>query len=356
MSEVGGIRREAVCEFFRTRVPGAEGPLEFEQISGGRSNITYRVSAGASGGRRDWVLRRPPLGHVLPTAHDMAREYRVLSALADTPVPTPRTIALCEDPAVNGAPFYVMEYTPGVILGDAYPETYVRDPADCRRISLELIETLVALHEVDFAAVGLEGFGRPEGYLERQLSRWARQWEGNATGPLREIDELGRRLRAALPRQSAATIVHGDYRLGNLALDPERPGKVLAVFDWEMATLGDPLADLGYTLIYWVEAGDLAPDRRAPELGGVTARPGFLTRDELIGAYARASGRDVESIDFYQVLALYKLAVISEGIYRRFQLGKTLGEGFEGMARTTQKLAQRALEIADRAADAHLRG
>ena len=346
-----GIHSANAARFFREHVPGGDCELHFTLIGGGRSNLTYLVR----GGGHHWVLRRPPLGHVLPTAHDMAREYRVLSALRGTGVPAPQPIALCEDPAVNEMPFYVMEYCPGVVLADSVPNGYAEGVADRRRISLALVDTLVQLHAVDYRAVGLEGFGRPEGYLERQIRRWSQQWERSQTAPLPEIDELIRRLRGALPESPPPSIVHGDYRLGNMALDPADPGRVVAVFDWEMATLGDPLADLGYTLIYWSEAGD------PPQAGAVgtastfTAGPGFLTRAEIAASYAARSGRSIEAIEFYQVLALYKLAVISEGIYARYLQGKTLGEGFAGTTRAAVGLAQRALAIAESSADPQLR-
>lgn len=345
-----GIRRAAVERFFAERVPGGEGPLRFSLISGGRSNLTYLVEGAA--GRR-WVLRRPPLGHVLPTAHDMAREYRVLAALADTDVPVARPLALCEDASVNDAPFYVMEHAAGIVLADRLPEGYATAAADRRRIGAAMIDVLVRLHAVDYEKVGLGDFGRPEGYLERQVRRWAQQWERSKTGPLPEIEALQHRLAAALPVSPPPTIVHGDYRLGNLALDPADPGRIVAVYDWEMATLGDPLADLGYTLIYWTEPGDVTDGRYLPS---VTSAPGFATRAELVERYARRSGRDVAHVDFYQVLALYKLAIISEGIYARWKMGKTLGEGFESLGRAAGPLAERALAIAERSADAKLRG
>ena len=343
-----GIDPDGVARFFAARVPGGDGPLEYELIGDGRSNLTYRVHG--SGGQ--WVLRRPPLGHVLPTAHDMAREYRVLTALRDTDVPVPRTIALCEDESVTGTPFYVMQHCTGIVLAGALPPGFAETAAERHRIGDALVATLVRLHAVDFRAVGLEGFGRPEGYLERQVRRWAQQWERSKTRELPEIDELIRRLRAALPKSPAPTIVHGDYRLGNVALDANDPGRIVAIFDWEMSTLGDPLADLGYTLIYWGEPGD--PDDRAGRTG-LTAVPGFHTRAELVEAYARGSGRDVAAVDFYQVLALYKLAVISEGIYKRFEMGKTVGEGFEGYRRASPDLARRALAIADASSEPALR-
>ena len=348
MDEIPGLDTERVSRFLRDHPTFARGPFAFELISGGRSNLTYRVRCGD----RSFALRRPPLGHVIATAHDMAREYCVLWALADTAVPVPRPLALCEDEAVNGAPFYVMEFCEGVVLQDRVPEGFLATAEDGRRVSRALIDTLVALHAIDYRAVGLEGFGRPEGYLERQVRRWARQWEANRTAPLPEIEALLARLAAALPDRPAPTIVHGDYRLGNIALAAGDPGRVVAIFDWEMSTLGDPLADLGYTLIYWTQAGEGSE----VEATAVTAGPGFYTRDELVAAYAKASGRDVSAIDFYQVLALTKLAVISEGIYKRFTLGKTVGEGFAGMRRATATLAQRALRIADAADDRRLRG
>jgi aminoglycoside phosphotransferase (APT) family kinase protein len=350
MDETRGVRYAAVLEFFRAHVPDAAdvAALEFELIGDGRSNITYRVSAG----ERSWVLRRPPLGHVLPTAHDMAREFRVIAALADTPVPVPRALALCEDTSVNDAPFYVMEYTPGVIAGGTgLPEGFADTPAKRRAMSLTLVDTLVALHAIDPESVGLATFGRPDGYVERQVRRWSQQWERSSTGPLPEIDELIRRLRAALPESPAPAIVHGDYRLGNIALDPSDASRVVAVFDWEMATLGDPLADLGYTLIYWADPGE-----KVEALRGIESGPGMLTRAEIVTEYAKRSGRDVSAVDFYQVLALYKLAIISEGIYARFVAGQTLGDKFKGTVRHTGLLARQALAIADASADAKLRG
>ncbi|MDJ0787208.1 MAG: phosphotransferase family protein [Myxococcota bacterium] len=344
MSEVPpGIDVQAVERFFASEVPGGEGPLEFSLIAGGRSNLTYRVRARGRG-ERDFVLRRPPLGHVIETAHDMAREYRVITALADSRVPVPRTWALCEDPSINGAPFYVMDYQPGVVLEGELPEGFAEAPSDRWRIGTALVETLAALHEVDPAAVGLSDFGRPEGYLARQVARWGKQWERNRVEEAPIVEALLERLERALPEESGATLVHGDYRLGNVALDPDDPGRLVAVYDWEMATLGDPLADLGYCLIYWVEPGDARSHFSAY---GVTALEGFPSRAELVAEYARLSGRDISDVDFYRVLALTKLAVISEGIYARFRKGKTVGEGFDGMKRATVGLAEAALAIAE---------
>ena len=340
-SPVPGIDEPSVSAYLAPRLPTTEG-LRFELLKGGRSNLTYLLSSGD----RSWVLRRPPLGHVLPTAHDMAREFRVLSAIADSAVPVPRPLLLCEDKTINGTAFYVMEYRPGIVLEDRLPAGFAQTSEERRGISESLVDTLVALHRIDYHAVGLADFGRPQGYLERQLRRWSQQWERSKTAEVPEVEELIRSLEKSLPRSGEPSIVHGDYRLGNMALDPERPARVLAVFDWEMATLGDPLADLGYSLIYWGEAGD---PEGLPALGGpqsVSAHPGFLTRDDLVERYARLSGRDVSAIAFYQKLALYKLAVISEGIYARYLKGQTVGEGFENTARHSQALARSALVLA----------
>ncbi|MCZ6782935.1 MAG: phosphotransferase family protein [Proteobacteria bacterium] len=344
--DVPGIRREAVARFFSEHVPGGDVPLRFERIPGGRSNLTYVVRA-ADGGR-EWVLRRPPLGHVLPTAHDMVREYTVLAALANTEVPAPRSIALCEDTSVNDAPFYVMTYTPGVVLHESLPPGYAEKEEDRRRMSLALVDTLVALHAVDYEAVGLGEFGHPAGFLERQVRRWSQQWERSKTRELPAIEAVIEKLRGAIPESPAPTIVHGDYRLGNIALDPDDPGRLVAIFDWEMATLGDPLTDLGYTLIFWGELNDRGARDGIEQRQALTAAPGFLTRSELIAEYGRRSGRDVSTMDFYRALAHYKLSVISEGIHARYLQGKTVGEGFDTAGRQAEELAERALLFAER--------
>jgi aminoglycoside phosphotransferase (APT) family kinase protein len=352
VSALPGIDAAALARYFAAEVEGGDVPLRFAFLSGGRSNLTVRVD----GGGRSWVLRRPPLGPVLPTAHDVAREHRVLTALRDTGLPVPRTRALCTDPAVIGAPFYVMDHAKGVVIEEELPAGYAATPTERRRIGPALMRTLAALHAIDWRAVGLEGFGRPDGYLARQLKRWGEQWQRSKTGELPLVDELLRRLAAALPASPAATLVHGDYRLGNLALDPADAGRVAAIFDWEMATLGDPLADVGYTLVYWGEPED-APGSRGPgRYASVTAAPGFHRRAELVDEYARASGRDVASVDFYEVLALTKLAVISEGAYARWQAGLAAGEGIEKAERVTAPLCEAALAIAERSSLRGLHG
>ena len=347
-----GIDAPAVERFFESHVPHIGTPLRFSLISGGRSNLTYHVE-GPGG---VCVLRRPPLGHVLPTAHDMAREYRVLTALRESAVPVPMTFALCADSDTNGAPFYVMEHRAGIVLQAELPVGYAAEATDRRRMGSELIDVLARLHAIDPDSVGLGDFGKPDGYLERQVRRWSQQWERSKAEDLPEVEELIRRLRAAIPTSPAPTIVHGDYRLGNVALDPTDPGRIVAIFDWEMATLGDPLADLGYTLIYWGEEAD-PPEVRAPGTHqALTAQPGFSTRAELVDAYAARSGCDVSGVRFYEVLALYKLAVISEGIYARWRQGKAVGEGFDKVERASVPLARRALALADDSEVPALRG
>ncbi|MBM3674306.1 MAG: phosphotransferase family protein [Actinobacteria bacterium] len=343
-----GIDLERLRAYFAAHVPDAsDRPLVGTLIAGGRSNLTYSITDG----EHRWVLRRPPLGHVLPTAHDMAREYRVLAALGPTDVPVPKALTLCEDTAVNDAPFYVMELVDGVVYSDPAALATIA-PEDARRCSEELVDVLARIHAVDYAAVGLGDFGRPDGFLERQVRRWGEQWERSKTRELPQVDELARRLRNALPESGPATIVHGDYRLDNTMMALDDPGRIVAVLDWEMSTLGDPLADVGLFLLYWGRA-ETPVIATGAAVGG---RPGFLSPDEVVEEYARRSGRDVESLDWYEAFACYKLAIIVEGINARFQMGKTLGEGFEAMGQMVSGLVDAALDQANRSSIPALRG
>jgi aminoglycoside phosphotransferase (APT) family kinase protein len=344
-----GVDLERLRSFFAEQVPGAASDRELtaELIAGGRSNLTY----GITDGEHRWVLRRPPLGHVLPTAHDMGREYRVLSGLAETDVPVPRTFAFCDDESVNDAPFYVMERVDGQILRTADDITRLRadQAAACSR---ELIDVLARIHAVDYEAVGLGDFGHPEGYLERQVRRWGEQWERSKAADLPAIDELARRLRAALPESGPPTIVHGDYRLDNTMLAPDDPTRIVAVLDWEMATLGDPLADVGLFLLYWAQN-----DAQVIATGeGISTDAGFLSHDEVVALYAERSGRRVDELDWYVVFAGYKLAIIVEGIAARYRMGKTLGEGFEAMGEMVARLVDGALAQARASSIPALRG
>jgi aminoglycoside phosphotransferase (APT) family kinase protein len=343
-----GVDLERLQRWFADNVEGATGaPLTATLISGGRSNLTYAVSDGA----HTWVLRRPPLGHVLPTAHDMAREYKVLRGLVATPVPVPVPIAFCDDTEVNGAPFYVMEKVDGLILRSP-AEMAELSHDDARRCSEALVDVLVEIHGVDYDAVGLSDFGHPDGYLERQVRRWGEQWERSKTRELPAVDELARRLRAGLPESPAPTIVHGDYRLDNTMLARDDPGSIVAVLDWEMATLGDPLSDMGLFLVYWRRDESAAQGAGA----SVSTRAGFMSREEIVERYAKQSGRDVSQLDFYEVLAAYKLAIILEGIHARFLMGKTLGEGFEHIGGMVEAMVLGALDQASRSSIPGLRG
>ncbi|MFZ4584781.1 MAG: phosphotransferase family protein [Acidimicrobiia bacterium] len=344
MTTPPGIDLDALAPFFKLHV--GTRPTWADLIAGGRSNLTYEVGDGM----RSWVLRRPPLGHVLPTAHDMAREYRVIAALRDTPVPVPPTVAFCDDPNVIGAPFYVMDKVEGRILRTADDASALSEH-DARECSRALVDGLAAIHAVDYEAVGLGDFGRPDGYLERQVRRWSEQWERSKTRELPGVDELARRLRAALPTSGAPTIVHGDYRLDNTILDATDSGRIAAVLDWEMATIGDPLTDVGLFLLYWS-----APETALVSAAPAATLPGFYSAVEVKDHYATVTGRDLADIDFYLVLAYFKLAIILEGIHARFAMGATVGEGFDELGTMVGALVDGGLRVSDESGIARLRG
>lgn len=335
-----GIDVPALESWFAENVPGSSSPLRFERIAGGHSNLTYRVLDGAGG---EWALRRPPLGKRLGSAHDMAREHRVVSALGPTPVPVAPVVALCEDESVNEAPFYVMEFVSGPVLRGLAEADLFPDEGDRRAIGERVADTLVAIHAVDPDAVGLGDLGRREEYVARQLRRWQGQWESSKTRELPVVDRVHERLAARIPPQGPATIVHGDYRLDNMILT--EAGEVAAVVDWELCTLGDPLADLGLLLVYWA-------DREAEDPVGLgqpaNLAPGFPTREQLAGRYAERCGRDLAELDFYVALGYWKLAVIIEGVYRRYREGGLgeAGDGVEYFARLVERLAAEAEKLA----------
>jgi aminoglycoside phosphotransferase (APT) family kinase protein len=307
------IDQASLEDWFSHEVDGAQPPLEFERISGGRSNLTYGVTDSA--GRR-WALRRPPLGKRLASAHDMTREHRIIAALAPTDVPVAPAVALCEDESVNGAPFYVMDFVEGPILRSRGEAEEHFDEAERRAIGERVVDTLVAIHTVDPDAVGVGDLGRKEDYVARQLRRWHGQWEKSKTRELDLIDDVHRRLSARIPDQGPATIVHGDYRLDNMILTDS--GQVAAVVDWELCTLGDPLADVGLLLVYWAEAGD----EFQPLYDAATTASGFPSRDEVKARYAERSGRDLAEIDFFVALGYWKLAIILEGVLARYMAGQ----------------------------------
>ena len=329
------IDQASLEAWFARSVDGAEPPLEFERISGGRSNLTYGVTDSA--GRR-WALRRPPLGKRLASAHDMAREHRIIAALAGTDVPVAPAVALCEDESVNGAPFYVMDFVDGPILRTkAEAEASFRE-ADRTAIGERVVDTLVAIHAVDPDVVGLGDLGRREDYVARQLRRWHGQWEKSKTRELEVIDDVHRRLSERIPEQGPATIVHGDYRLDNLILSAD--GRIAAVVDWELCTLGDPLADVGMLLVYWSQPGD----ELMPLFDPPTTAAGFPLRDDVRRRYAQLSGRDLTGIDYYVALAFWKLAIILEGVFARYaagQYGKDEG-GYQQFAKVVERLAEGA--------------
>jgi aminoglycoside phosphotransferase (APT) family kinase protein len=336
-----GIDRAGIEAWFAGHVEGAQPPLSFERISGGHSNLTYRV--GDAAGHR-WALRRPPLGKRLGSAHDMAREHKVVSALGPTQVPVAPVVGLCEDETVNEAPFYVMEFVEGPILrglaeADAFPIE-----ADRRAIGERVADTLVSIHAVDPDTVGLGDLGRKEDYVSRQLRRWHGQWEKSKTRELPAIDAVHERLSTRIPAQGPATIVHGDYRLDNMILTPG--GEVAAVVDWELCTLGDPLADVGLLMVYWPQAGEEGIALGQP----ATMAPGFPSREELKARYAERSGRDLSQLDFFVALGYWKLAIILEGVYARYAAGQygKVDEGIQHFARLVERLAEAADEAEQR--------
>ena len=316
----------AVASHLDRAQPGLrDGDLELTLIAGGRSNLTFAVTDGT----HDWVLRRPPLGHVLQTAHDMAREFRIISALASSAVPVPAAVLYCDDETVLGSHWYLMERA----AGTAYTSASRLAPmgsAFARTTGDRLVDTLVALHEVDIDAAGLTDFGRPDGYLERQLVRWHKQLDASRSRPLAGIDELHAELAKSTPRSAAPTILHGDYRLGNVLVDDD--ARITAVLDWEMSTLGDPLADVGLLVMY-TTVDNLVDG------GGDPTSTGFPSTEELVARYATGSGRDVSSLPWYVAFSYFKLAVIIEGIHYRFTQGQTVGDGFERMGAYVEPLA-----------------
>ncbi len=332
-----GIDREGVERWFEANVSDVVPPLAFERIAGGRSNLTYAVRDTAG---RSWALRRPPLGKRLGSAHDMGREYRVIAALQDTDVPVPPAVGLCEDEAVNEAPFYVMGFVDGPVLRSRAEAEQRFGEGERRAIGERVVDTLAAIHAVDPDAVGLGELGRKQEYVARQLHRWHGQWEKSKTRDLEVVDDVHRRLEARIPEQGPATIVHGDYRLDNMILSVA--GEVAAVVDWELCTLGDPLADVGLLLVYWSEPGD----ELIPLFDPPTIAPGFPGRDEIKERYTSATGRDLSEIDFYVALGYWKLAIILEGVYARYAAGQygESDEGFQEFAKIVERLAEGADE------------
>jgi aminoglycoside phosphotransferase (APT) family kinase protein len=334
---VQGIDTVRVGSWLVANDIGAGPPFDFGLIAGGRSNLTYLVTDGD--GER-FVLRRPPLSQVLATAHDVAREHRIIAAVGRTSVPVPRALGLCTDTEVTGAPFYVMSHIDGVVLDS--PERAVELPVALRpRVSEHLVDVLADLHAVDIDQVGLGDLAKREGYVERQVKRWSKQWEQSKTRELPAIDGVARWLQAHLPIQCGVSIAHGDFRFGNCLTDVAR-GRINAVLDWELCTLGDPLADLGYLGVYWYDG---TPETTRPN--DPTSAGGFLSFSDLVERYAVRTGRDVSGIGYYIAFGCWRLAVISEGVYSRYVNGAMADSGEVDIAmfkESTETLAERARE------------
>jgi aminoglycoside phosphotransferase (APT) family kinase protein len=332
---VEGINTESVTAWLQAQIPDLAPPLEFTLIAGGHSNLTYRFvdRKGAA-----YVLRRPPLGHVLESAHDMGREHRIISALAKSGVPVAPTHGLCEDAGVNGAPFYVMGFVTGTVLHDAAAAERL-PAAERAELGLHVIDVLANLHNLDPDAVGLGDLGRKEAYLARQLKRWNKQWEASKTHEIPEMEETSRLLEARMPEQIGASIVHGDYRLGNMMVGG---GRIRAVLDWELCTLGDPLADVGYLLNAWQQPGEPGAELTPTGVGG------FPTRAELCECYTRATGRDLSGINYYRAFSHWRLAAIGQGVYKRYlvgAMGENRGMDLEAYKASVQTRAAAALAL-----------
>lgn len=330
---------ERLGVYLREHLPHPAGPLTVEQFPGGYSNLTYLLRMAD----REMVLRRPPFGANVKGGHDMSREYRILQALVDSYGKVPRPLLYCGDESVLGAPFYVMERVPGVILRNRLPKGLTLDEAQMRKICLALIDALVELHALDIRAAGLAELGKPEGYTARQVEGWTKRYQNAVTDDCPDFGPVMRWLAENVPAHPEATLIHNDFRYDNAVLDPADLSRIIAILDWEMATVGDPLTDLGTTLAYWAEPGDPEPLRQF----GLTTHPGNLDRGQVLERYAERSGREVPDFLFYYIYGVFKNAVIALQIYARFRRGLTKDPRFGGLIevlRASEELARRALE------------
>ena len=329
------LDRASLSKYLEDKIEGG-GDLSIEQFPGGHSNLTYLLRTPA----REYVLRRGPLGPVAPKAHDMAREYMVLKAVHPFFYAAPEVFHLCEDPAIIGAVFFVMERRRGIVMRDRIPPELAAFPDYPARVSRGFVDCLVELHRVDIEKHGLVSLGKPAGFLERQVRGWFERWNRAKTDDIPQMERLIQWLTDHLPVSPAPTLVHNDFKLDNLMLDAQDPGRVEAVLDWEMATVGDPLVDLGLILCYWSQPSDPGGTKAA-----LTSEPGWFTRDELIGRYARETGRDVSLINYYEVFALFKLAVVLQQIYVRFHRGQTQDVRFRHFDKRVHNLIQQAAAL-----------
>lgn len=332
---VEGVHAQRVTAWLQELLPELQAPVSYSLIAGGHSNLTFRCEDAAG---MAYVLRRPPLGHVLESAHDMGREHKIISALAATDVPVAPAFGLCSDLSVNEAPFYIMEFVDGLVLHDAGVANQLS--VDQRgALGRHVVDVLARLHMLDPDAVGLGDLGRKEAYLARQLKRWTKQWEASKTHEIPAMDAACRLVEERMPEQVGAGIVHGDYRLGNMMV---ANGRIEAVLDWELCTLGDPLADVGYLLNSWVQPGEVPDDQAA--LTPTTAA-GFLTRAELSERYEAATGRDLSGIDYYRGFSHWRLAAIGQGVYKRYLVG-AMGSDRDMDLTTYKESVQRRAEAA----------
>jgi len=326
---------DRLAAYLRAHVPELTGPLAVQQFRGGHANLTYALTIGD----RQLVLRRPPLGPVAPKSHDMAREFRALKALSPLFGPAPRVLHLGEDTSIIGAVFFVMERRYGVVIRMEWPAEFPNEPPARRAVSEALIDALADMHAVDVKRPEIAALGKPEGFVRRQVTGWYERWQRAKTREMPVMDELAQRLVDRVPRSSAVAVLHNDWKLDNTMYDAHDPGKIVAVFDWDMTTLGDPLVDLGTLLGYWAEPGDEVPRGTGSV---ITMAPGFLSRDELCQRYARLSGFDLSDIAFYETFALFKTAVVLEQIYVRYVRGQTKDERFGALGALVPRLADAA--------------
>lgn len=331
-----------LSDYLRGRIEGVERGISVEQFPSGHSNLTYLLFLGD----REYVLRRGPLGPVAPKAHDMAREFRVLEAIHPHFPEAPDVYLVCEDPTILGAVFFLMERRKGTVLRDEIPAAISAIPNYAGIISEAVVQCMARLHAIDIMNSGLIVLGKPEGFLERQVHGWADRWHRAQTEQVRQMDEVVRWLERRLPSSPAPTIVHNDYKLDNVMLRAGVPGTIEAVLDWEMATVGDPLADLGLTLCYWSWAS--APALRARALPALTSQPGWYTRDQFVSRYVELTGRDLTHLGYYEVLGIFKLAVILQQIYFRFRRGQTQDQRFRDFNDRVRGLAELAASLVEK--------
>lgn len=329
-----------VFEFLKDKLEGADQPLHVRQFGGGAANLTYLLQYGD---KVEYVLRRPPLGPVAPSAHDMSREFKVLSVLHRVFPYAPRAFLFSDDERIVGAPFVVMERRNGLVVRRSMPDQYVDHPNAARQMSEALVDALAEFHSIDYSVLGLDDLGKPEGYIERQIEGWYRRWHKSKLEDITQMDTVYHWLKDHIPQSMASTLVHNDYKLDNTMFADDDPSRMVAIFDWDMCTLGDPLSDVGALLTYWTEPDD------PPLVQMTTTMPvgdfGFMTRNELVERYAAKSGRDVSQIRFYHVLGVYRLAVIAQQIYIRYVRGQTKDERFAGLGQVVEALAQTAEQV-----------